>query len=429
MGHHHDHSPILQDPKRRQRASIILWALLAPVGIIAMVMVIALWPQGNYDRFALNNPMETSEGVNMSTGTVTRTEVEICPSSAGLDEYGGRELECPVTYVMPAHGGAEIQLEVPPETLSSREVKAGDQVRFLDLSQVTGEGVPYIFVDFVRTTPMLLLAIAYAVVVVLVAGWRGGRALIGLFGGVAFMMAFMIPALLEGQNPVLVALTGSTVIMFGALYFAHGLNAKTSTALLGTLFGLAVTAWLAVWLTDSAALTGATDEHAMTLSTVAPQVSLTGLLICGLLIGGMGVLNDVTITQSATVWELAETAPHATARDLFFKGMRIGRDHIASTVYTIAFAYAGAALPILAIAAMSDQSFGNTLTTGSMAEEVIRILIGSIGLVLAIPVTTLIAVVVVKATGTGGAHGTRPVRTGRRAASRAVVNDSHINVE
>lgn len=157
MGHHHDHSPILQDPKRRQRASIILWALLAPVGIIAMVMVIALWPQGNYDRFALNNPMETSEGVNMSTGTVTRTEVEICPSSAGLDEYGGRELECPVTYVMPAHGGAEIQLEVPPETLSSREVKAGGQVRFLDLSQVTGEGVPYIFVDFVRTTPMLRL--------------------------------------------------------------------------------------------------------------------------------------------------------------------------------------------------------------------------------------------------------------------------------
>lgn len=429
MGHHHDHSPILQDPKRRRRASIILWALLAPVGIVALVMVIVLWPQGNYDRFALNNPMATGEGVSMSTGSVTRTEVEICPSSEGLDEFGGQELECPVTYVMPAQGGAEIQLEVPPETLSSREVKAGDVVRYLDLSQVSSEGVPYVFVDFVRTTPMLLLAIAYGLVVVLVAGWRGARAVVGLVGGVTFMMAFMIPALLEGQNPILVALVGSTVIMFGALYFAHGLNAKTSTALLGTLFGLGVTAWLAVWLTDAAALTGATDEHAMTLSTVAPQVSLTGLLICGLLIGGMGVLNDVTITQSATVWELAEAAPHATARDLFFKGMRIGRDHIASTVYTIAFAYAGAALPILAIAALSDQSFGNTLTTGSMAEEVIRILIGSIGLVLAIPVTTLIAVLVVKATGTGGAHGVRTARSGRRVAQPTVANHSHGNVE
>jgi uncharacterized membrane protein len=179
-----------------------------------------------------------------------------------------------------------------------------------------------------------------------------------------------------------------------------------------------------VWLTDAAALTGANDEHAMTLSTVVPQISLPGLLICGLLVGGMGVLNDVTITQSATVWELAETAPHATARELFFKGMRIGRDHIASTVYTIAFAYAGAALPILAIAALSDQSFGTTLSSGSMAEEVIRILIGSIGLVLAIPVTTAIAVVVVKATGTGGAHGKASALKGRRAKLSA--NDSQI---
>jgi len=126
---------------------------------------------------------------------------------------------------------------------------------------------------------------------------------------------------------------------------------------------------------------------------------------------------------------LAETAPNATARELFFKGMRIGRDHIASTGSTIAFAYAGAALPILAIAALSYQSFGNTLTTGSMAEEVSRILIGSIGLVLAIPVTTLIAVVVVKATGTGGAHGTLPKWAGRPKAEPFGANGSHINVE
>lgn len=140
---------------------------------------------------------------------------------------------------------------------------------------------------------------------------------------------------------------------------------------------------------------------------MAPQISLPGLLICGVLVGGMGVLNDVTITQSATVWELAETSPRASAKELFFRGMRIGRDHIASTVYTIAFAYAGVALPILAIAALSNQGFGVTLTSGEMAEEVIRILIGSIGLVLAIPVTTAVAVMVVKATGTGGAHGKR----------------------
>ncbi|QIV86418.1 YibE/F family protein [Glutamicibacter mishrai] len=408
MGHHHHDEPILQDPKRRHRASIILWALLAPIGVLALVMVIALWPKGTYDKFALDGSMDTAGGATMATGTVTRSGVETCPSSEGLADVGGKTLECTVTYVMPASGGAEIQMEIPPEMLQSRDVRPGDTLRYLDLSKVdTTSGSPYVFVDFVRTLPMTLLAIAYGVVVVLVAGWRGARAVIGLVGGIAFMIFFMVPALIEGGNPVVVGLTGATAIMFVALYFAHGLNAKTSTALLGTLFGLGVTAALALWLTDAAALTGANDESSMTLATVAPQISLPGLLICGVLVGGMGVLNDVTITQSATVWELAETSPKASAKELFFRGMRIGRDHIASTVYTIAFAYAGAALPILAIAAMSNQGFGVTLSSGEMAEEVIRILIGSIGLVLAIPVTTAIAVMVVKATGTGGAHGKR----------------------
>jgi len=408
VGHHHHDEPILQDPKRRHRASIILWALLAPIGVLALVMVIALWPKGTYDKFALDGSMDTAGGATMATGTVTRSGVETCPSSEGLADVGGKTLECTVTYVMPASGGAEIQMEIPPEMLQSRDVRPGDTLRYLDLSKVdTTSGSPYVFVDFVRTLPMTLLAIAYGVVVVLVAGWRGARAVIGLVGGIAFMIFFMVPALIEGGNPVVVGLTGATAIMFVALYFAHGLNAKTSTALLGTLFGLGVTAALALWLTDAAALTGANDESSMTLATVAPQISLPGLLICGVLVGGMGVLNDVTITQSATVWELAETSPKASAKELFFRGMRIGRDHIASTVYTIAFAYAGAALPILAIAAMSNQGFGVTLSSGEMAEEVIRILIGSIGLVLAIPVTTAIAVMVVKATGTGGAHGKR----------------------
>ncbi|MFJ2619452.1 YibE/F family protein [Glutamicibacter sp. NPDC087344] len=417
MGHHHHDEPILQDPKRRRRASIILWALLAPVGALALIMVIVLWPQGNYDKFALSGATDTASGAVMATGTVTRSVLQDCPSSQGLEDVGGKVLECTVTYVMPDDGGAEIQIEIPQETLQSRDARAGDSLRYLDLSNVgSNSGTNYVFVDFVRTFPMALLAIAYGIVVVLVAGWRGTRAMIGLIGGIAFMIMFMIPALLEGGNPILVGLTGSTAIMFVALYFAHGLNAKTSTALLGTLFGLAVTAGLAVWLTDAAALTGAHDESAMTLSTVAPQISLPGLLICGVLIGGMGVLNDVTITQSATVWELAESAPKASSTELFLRGMRIGRDHIASTVYTIAFAYAGAALPVLAIAALSNQGFGTTLSSGEMAEEVIRILIGSIGLVLAIPVTTAIAVLVVKATGTGGAHGKTLKTSGRRAA-------------
>ena len=410
MGGHH-HGDVLVDPRRRRRANLILWILLAPVGIAALLGTILLWPTGDRTPF-LENPYGAGPGVAMATGTVTRTLTETCPSSEGLEDVGGKELQCEISYVAPDGAGKTFALEVPPETTQSRPLKPGDHIKYLDLSEVSdGSSAPYVFVDFVRTVPLAILALAYALVVCLVARWRGLRALLGLAGGLVFIVGFMIPALLEGKSPMLVGLVGSTVVMFAALYFAHGFSARTSTALLGTLFGLGVTAAIASWATDAAALTGATDDAALTLNTVAPSLNLSGLLLCGLLIAGLGVLNDVTITQSSAIWELAEIAPHSTARQLFTSGMRIGRDHIASTVYTIAFAYAGAALPILVLVSLYDRPLLDTLSTGEMAEEIIRILVGSIGLVLAIPVTTAIAVVVVKATGNGGPA----KRSGRRA--------------
>lgn len=401
MGGHH-HADVLVDPARRRRANLILWILLAPIGVLAFVATLMLWPSGSVAAAMLENPFGTANGTELATGTVTRTVTETCPSSEGLDEVGGKELVCEVSYVTPDAGGASFALEVPPETTQSRPLAAGDEIKYLDLSNTTDDSsMPYVFVDFERSTPLALLGVIYAAVVCWVARWRGLRALAGLFGGLYFIVSFMIPALLEGKSPMMVGLTTATVVMFAALYFAHGFSARTSTALLGTLFGLGVTAVIASWATDAAALTGATEDSALILSTVVPELSLSGLLLCGLLIAGMGVLNDVTITQSSAVWELAEIAPHSTARQLFSSGMRIGRDHIASTVYTIAFAYAGAALPILVLVSLYDRPLIDTLTTGQMAEEVIRILVGSIGLVLAIPVTTGIAVAVVKATGSG----------------------------
>jgi uncharacterized membrane protein len=218
--------------------------------------------------------------------------------------------------------------------------------------------------------------------------------------GAYFVLAgFMLPGLVEGKPPLLLALVGSTVIMIGVLYFAHGFSARTSTALLGTMFGLGITALLAAWATDAANLAGVGSHDATTLINTSANISISGVILCGLIISGLGVLNDVTITQSSAVWELYELAPGTSARKLFTSAMRIGRDHIASTVYTIAFAYAGAALPILIIVMLYNRPLGDTLTSAELSEEVIRTLVGSIGLVLAIPVTTLIAVLVVKATG------------------------------
>jgi uncharacterized membrane protein len=192
---------------------------------------------------------------------------------------------------------------------------------------------------------------------------------------------------------------GSTVIMILVLYFAHGFSARTSTALLGTMFGLAITSLLAAWATDAANLAGVGSHDAATLTNISDNISISGIILCGLIISGLGVLNDVTITQSSAVWELWELAPDTSARQLFASAMRIGRDHIASTVYTIAFAYAGAALPVLILVMLYERPLGDALTSAELSEEVIRTLVGSVGLVLAVPVTTLIAVLVVKATG------------------------------
>jgi uncharacterized membrane protein len=301
-----------------------------------------------------------------------------------------------------------VKVVINPDIAMSHGVKPGDQIRYLNLSNAqgasAGQGSPaYIFVDFVRTLPIVLLALLYAAVVIAVARWRGLRALIGLVGAYFVLASFMLPGLVEGKPPLLLALVGSTVIMIGVLYFAHGFSARTSTALLGTIFGLAITALLAAWATGAANLAGVGNHEATTLMNTSANISISGVILCGLIISGLGVLNDVTITQSSAVWELYELAPHSSARKLFSSAMRIGRDHIASTVYTIAFAYAGAALPILIIVMLYDRPLADTLTSAELSEEVIRTLVGSIGLVLAIPVTTLIAVLVVKATGSGAA--------------------------
>jgi uncharacterized membrane protein len=214
---------------------------------------------------------------------------------------------------------------------------------------------------------------------------------------------FTLPALLAGSNALAVGLVTASALMFVVLYLAHGFTARTTTALLGTMAGLAVTGALGWWAARAAHLTGLGDEVALQLPAYAPAVELRGVILCGLILAGLGVLNDVTITQASTVWELHATRPDATRRQLFASAMRVGRDHIASTVYTIAFAYVGAALPLLLMVSLLSVPLGHTLTSGEIAEEVVRTLVSSIGLVLAIPLTTAIAVLAVGADQGGAA--------------------------
>jgi uncharacterized membrane protein len=420
MGSGHSHvsqshsEPTAQAIAARRKANYILAAVLVPLTLLTLAAMAMLWPSGSKEGISLSNPYSAAPGVTFDTGKIQSVVVENCmqgsasqnPADAGGQGSGpsGQGSDCTFAFTEPDHGGSPVKVVINPDVAKSHGVKPGDQIRYLNLSNAQGasgaQGSPsYIFVDFVRTLPIVLLALLYAVVVIAVARWRGLRALIGLVGAYFVLVSFMLPGLVEGKPPLLLALVGSTVIMIGVLYFAHGFSARTSTALLGTIFGLGITALLAAWATDAANLAGVGNSEAATLVNTSANISISGVILCGLIISGLGVLNDVTITQSAAVWELYELAPGTSARKLFTSAMRIGRDHIASTVYTIAFAYAGAALPILIIVMLYDRPLADTLTSAELSEEVIRTLVGSIGLVLAIPVTTLIAVLVVKATG------------------------------
>ena len=417
MGHSHIHpsdgaAPPLnpeQDAalaRTRRRANLLLAAILVPLGVITLVALMMLWPSADRSGITVANPLATAPGTSMDVGTVQRVVLEDCPSSQPTVDAGGEAQQCLVAYTQPDAGGSAVPVELNPEIARSGQLEPGDSIRYLNLEGViSGASTPYIFVDFVRTLPVAALAVLYAVVVVSVARWRGLRAIIGLVGALFVLAQFMLPGLVEGKPPLLLGLVGSVVIMFGVLYFAHGFSARTSTALLGTIFGLAITALLAAWATDTANLTGVGNDSSSALINAAPEVSLSGIILCGLIISGLGVLNDVTITQSSAVWELYELAPGTSTRRLFAGAMRIGRDHIASTVYTIAFAYAGAALPLLILVSLQDSSLVTALTSGELVEEVVRTLVGSIGLVLAIPVTTLVAVLVVKAVGQGTVPG------------------------
>lgn len=364
----HSHRPV----RASRSARLALTAVLVPALVATVVAGLLLRP----DRPPEDLIQTMSPGSSMVTVAVTAVD----PDAADLT---------PVDAVTPA--GDPVEVHVPPEYVA--EIEVGDRLRVIALpvddAVLAPPGAPtHIFVDFARGPPMLALAVLMAVLVIGVARLRGFAALLGLGLSLAGLGWFTLPALLAGQPAAAVAVVSATGIMYVVLYLAHGISARTSTALVGTLVGIVLTTGIGAWATGAAHLTGLGGELSLELVNLAPEMSLRGVLLCGLVLAGLGVLNDVTITQASAVWELRASSPTAPRREIFSRAMRIGRDHIASTVYTVAFAYVGAALPLVLIIALSDSALLEVLGAGEVAEEVVRTMVGSIGLVLAIPVTT-----------------------------------------
>ena len=262
----------------------------------------------------------------------------------------------------------------------------------------------YQLADLQRRGTLLWLALLFAAVVVALGRLRGFAALGGLAGSVMLLLVFILPAILDGRSPVLVAVVGAAAIAYLALYLAHGFNRMTSVALLGTLAALALTAVLSSIVVDAAAFTGLVTEET-TLLTLFENVDVRGLVLAGIVLGAAGAIDDVTVTQASAVWELKAANPSLGVAELFRRGLRIGRDHIASTVNTLLLAYAGAALPLMVLFVMSRQSLGTVANSEIVAVEIARTLVGSIGLVAAVPFTTWLAARVADGSPAAGGHG------------------------
>lgn len=266
----------------------------------------------------------------------------------------------------------------------------GDKV-LVNLSEDMEGNQEYIIIDFVRKDSLILLSAIFVILLVLVARWKGVSSIFGMLFTFYIVFAFIIPKILAGYNPVLIAIGASLVIIPVSFYLAHGFNKKTTIAIFGSTISLIITAILASLFLQLGHLTGLSSEEAGMLSLDNVGLNMKGILLAGIVVGALGVLDDITISQAAIVDELANTAKLTKLRDLYTRSMLIGKDHITSMVNTLILAYAGASLPLLLIFVNNPHPFSEIINYEMIAEEIIRTFIGSIGLILAVPITTFIA--------------------------------------
>ncbi|MGD9959637.1 YibE/F family protein [Nocardioides sp.] len=396
-GHSHSRGGS-SDVAASARPRLILLLALALVAVATLVGLFRLWPDEATLREVGGEVEFSAPGVTYPHATITEVQRPCTQASGGADQGAKSCGQMSVTLDTGPDKGTEVMVPlVGPQAQAG--LRTGDSVQ---MQRIPGEGggpASYALFGVDRGHSLLWMTLLFVLVVGAVARLRGLLALVGLaFSGVV-IVKFMMPALLSGGSGLAVAVVGATAIMYVVLYVAHGPTIRTSTALAGTLIGVAITAALAHVAVDVNRLSGIGDETSLRLQSLVGDLDFRGLLTCAIIVAGLGVLNDVTITQSSAVWELRAAAPDLPRRELFTSAMRIGRDHIASTIYTIVFAYAGAALSVLLVLYLYDRPLLDLLGTEDIAIEVVRTLASSIGLVLAVPVTTAIAVATVAGPG------------------------------
>jgi uncharacterized membrane protein len=365
-----------------KRALTVVVALLA-IGTVAGLAV--LWP--GHDRTQIHADL----AVDTQKAEVLEVRETLCP---GLGE---QRCQLATARLTSGHGkGRHIELQLSAVRGFDPDLNPGDKIRVTrapepPAGQAAVAGPAWSFYDFQRGTPMLILALMFVAVVLVFARLRGALSLLGLGASLALVLVFVVPAILDGKSPVAVAVVSSLAVALTTIPLAHGGGPKTLAAVLGTAAALLLTVLLAWFFTEATHLTGLASEEASFLQLAGANLSLQGLLLAGMVIGALGVLDDVTVSQSSTVLALRAANPGLGFKRLFAMAQHVGRDHVSATVNTLVLAYVGASLPTLLIFHAADLGAGEALTTEIVATQVVGTLVGSIGLIAAVPLTTALA--------------------------------------
>lgn len=391
MSEDHQHDPVLRGPRRggdRTGQKNIFVGVVALISVATLIGLVLLWPSGDADFKIGTGPV----------GDTEKGEIKVVVSEECPPPRKGTCIDADVEILTGEEAGKVVPIQVSTGgPVGSYEV--GDKVRIAkvefapsaDQFEASQIEPVYSLIDFERRAPMLWLAIAFALLVIVFGRLRGALSLVGLAASLGVVLLFIVPAILDGSPPLAVALVGSMAVMLITISLAHGVGPKSLAAILGTAFSLLLVGLLAVIFTGLTNLTGFSSEEATALAVGDSGISISGLLIAGIVIGALGVLDDVTISQASTVLALRAANPSQRFGALYRRAIDVGRDHVSATVNTLVLAYVGSSLPVLVILGSGQLGLVDALNLELIAKEVVATLVGSIGLIAAVPITTALA--------------------------------------
>ena len=334
-------------------------------------------------------PEESIPETEYFKGTVTEILTEEL-----IQHEGGEQMyqKLIITITNGDFKGEKVEVE-NGSSASLQEIiyEVGDTV-YLSYTRDQDSKAVFFITDYDRSNGLAILFLLFVLLILLIGFKKGALSIISLLISFAIIFIFVLPQIQAGKDPVLIAILSSIVIIPITFYLSHGFQLKTTISIVGTFISLVITGLLAVYFVNLVNLTGGASEEALFLQNIGGTVyNLRDLLLAGIIIGTMGVMDDVTVSQTSIVFQLYDLKKKITFGELFSRSIKVGKDHISSMVNTLVLVYTGVSMPLLLLFMNNPRPFEELLSYELVATEIVRMLVGSIGLIIAVPITTALA--------------------------------------